>query len=117
MEPNHVCCVLLISGKLIRDHPDIVEQIVRTHIKATEYAKAKNDEAAQIFSNKTSEDLETVKTSLKEWDGELITDPELIENSTVDFSNVLYGLNYTQKPLTKKDIFDTSFYEKAVIKK
>ena len=62
MEPNHVCCVLLISGKLIRDHPDIVEQIVRTHIKATEYAKAKNDEAAQIFSNKTSEDLETVKS-------------------------------------------------------
>ena len=118
MEPNHVCCVLLISGKLIRDHPDIVEQIVRTHInKATEYAKAKNDEAAQIFSNKTSEDLETVKTSLKEWDGELITDPELIENSTVDFSNVLYGLNYTQKPLTKKDIFDTSFYEKAISKK
>jgi NitT/TauT family transport system substrate-binding protein len=106
--------VLLISGKLIRDHPDIVEQIVKTHIKATEYTKAKNDEAAQIFSNKTSEDLETVKTSLKEWDGELITDPAPIENSTVDFSNVLYGLNYTVKPLTKEDLFDTSFYEKAI---
>ncbi len=117
MEPNHVCCVLLISGKLIRDHPDIVEQIVKTHIKATEYAKTNNDEAAQIYSNKTSEDIETVKTSLKEWDGELITDPALIENSTVDFSNVLYGLNYTQKPLTKKDIFDTSFYEKAINEK
>jgi NitT/TauT family transport system substrate-binding protein len=94
-----------------------VEQIVKTHIKATEYAKTNNDEAAQIYSNKTSEDIETVKTSLKEWDGELITDPVLIENSTVDFSNVLYGLNYTQKPLTKKDIFDTSFYEKAINEK
>jgi len=114
MEPNHVCCVLLISGKLIRDHPDIVEQIVKTHINATEYTTAHKDEAAQILSNKTSENLEAVKASLTNWDGELITDPTLIENSTVDFSNVLYELNYTQKPLTKNDIFDTSFYMKAI---
>ena len=54
MEPNHACCVLVVSGKLIREHPDIVEQIVKTHIKATEYNKANMDEAAQIFSNKTT---------------------------------------------------------------
>ena len=114
MEPNHICCVLLISGKLIRDHPDIVEQIVKTHINATKYTTAHKDEAAQILSNKTSEDLETIKASLKEWDGELITDPTPIETSTVDFSNVLYGLNYTSKSLTKEDLFDTSFYEKAI---
>jgi NitT/TauT family transport system substrate-binding protein len=117
MEPDHVCCVLLISGKLIRDHPDIVEQIVKTHINATEYTTAHMDEAAQILSNKTSENLEAVKASLTNWDGELITDPALIENSTVDFSNVLYELNYTQKPLTKNDIFDTSFYKKAICEK
>ena len=114
MEPNHICCVLLISGKLIRDHPDIVEQIVKTHINATKYTTAHKDEAAQILSNKTSEDLETIKASLKEWDGKLITDPTPIETSTVDFSNVLYGLNYTSKSLTKEDLFDTSFYEKAI---
>ncbi len=49
MEPNHACCVLVVSGKLIREHPDIVEQIVKTHIKATEYNKANVDEAAQIY--------------------------------------------------------------------
>ena len=114
MEPEHVCCVLLMSGKLIREHPDIAEQIVKTHINATEYNKAHPDEAAQIFANKTSADVETVKASLKEWDGEWITDPAQIENTTVDFSNTLYGLNYTQKSLTKDDIFDTRFYDKAV---
>jgi NitT/TauT family transport system substrate-binding protein len=114
MEPDHVCCVLVMSGKLIREHPDIAEQVVKTHINATEYNKAHMDEAAQIFSNKTSADLETVKASLKEWDGEWITDPSLIENTTVDFSNTLYGQNYTQKPLTKGDIFDTNFYENAI---
>lgn len=114
MEPNHACCVLVVSGKLIREHPDIVEQIVKTHIKATNYNQEHVDEAAQIYSNKTTEDLDTVKASLKEWDGKWITDPALIENSTVDYSNTQYQLNYTQKPLTEKEIFDTSFYEKAI---
>jgi NitT/TauT family transport system substrate-binding protein len=114
MEPNHACCVLVVSGKLIREHPDIVEQIVKTHINATEYNNAHMDEAAQIFSNKTSVDLDTTKSSLKEWDGAWITDPVLIENSTVNYSKTQYDLGYIPKTLTKDDIFDTSFYDKAV---
>ncbi len=117
MSPNHACCVLLVSGKLIREHPDLVEQIVKTHIKATEYNQQNVDEAAQIYSNKTTENLDVVKKSLKEWDGKWITDPALIENSTVDYSRIQYELNYTQKPLTENEIFDTSFYEKAVNEK
>ena len=114
MSPNHACCVLLISGKLIRDHPDVVEQIVKTHIKATEYNQENQDEAAQIYSNKTTENVEVIKKSLEEWDGTWITDPELIKDSTVEYANIQYELNYTQKPLTEEEIFDTSFYEKAV---
>jgi NitT/TauT family transport system substrate-binding protein len=114
MEPNHACCVLVVSGKLIREHPDIVEQIVKIHIKATDYNNANMDEAAQIFSNKTTVDLETVKTSFKEWDGAWITDPALVENSTVNYSKVQSDLGYIKKPLTKEDIFDTSFYDKVV---
>ncbi|WP_011306048.1 ABC transporter substrate-binding protein [Methanosarcina barkeri] len=113
MEANHSCCVLVVSGKLIREHPEIVEQIVKTHIKATEYSQAHMDESAQIFANKTTEDLDTVKDSLKEWDGKWITDPALIEDSAVNYSKVQYELGYIPKSLTKEEIFDTSFYEKA----
>ncbi|MGB9940353.1 ABC transporter substrate-binding protein [Methanosarcina sp.] len=111
MEANHSCCVLVVSGELIREHPDIVEQIVKTHIKATEYNQANVDEAAQIYSNKINEDIETVKKSLNEWDGAWITDPALIENSAVNYSNVQYELGYIPKSLTQEEIFDTSFYE------
>lgn len=113
MEANHACCVLVASGEMIREHPDIVEQVVKTHIKATEYNQANLEEAAQIFSNKTSEDVEVVQKSLEEWDGAWITDPALIENSTVEYANIQYELGYIQKPLTKEEIFDTSFYEEA----
>ncbi|HOW14483.1 MAG: ABC transporter substrate-binding protein [Methanosarcina sp.] len=114
MEANHSCCVLVVSGKLIREHPEIVEQIVRTHIKATEYNQAHVEEAAQIYSNKTTENVDTVKTSLKEWDGKWITDPALIENSAVNYSKVQYELGYIPKSLTQEEIFDTSFYDKVM---
>jgi NitT/TauT family transport system substrate-binding protein len=114
MSPNHACCVLVVSGKLIREHPDLVEQIVKTHIKATEYNEANEDEAAQIYSNKTTENVEVVRKSIEEWDGAWITDPSLIEDSTVNYSNIQYELGYTQKPLTEEEIFDTSFYEAAI---
>jgi NitT/TauT family transport system substrate-binding protein len=114
MEANHSCCVLVVSGKLIREHPEIVEQIVKTHIKATEYNQEHMDEAAQIYSNKTTENVDTVKTSLEEWDGKWITDPALIENSAVNYSNVQYELGYIPKSLTQEEIFDTSFYDKVM---
>jgi NitT/TauT family transport system substrate-binding protein len=117
MEPNHTCCVLLVSGKLIRGHPDMVEQIVKTHINATEYTKAHQDEAAQVYSNKTTADVEVVRASLKQWDGAYITDPALIESSAVNFAKIQYELGYNQKALTTVEIFDTSFYEKAISEK
>ena len=36
MWPGHACCSLVISGDLIRNQPDLVEQVVKIHIKATD---------------------------------------------------------------------------------
>ena len=52
MWPNHACCSVLVSEKLIKDHPDLVEQIVKTHINATNYINANPEEAAKIFVKK-----------------------------------------------------------------
>ena len=112
MFPNHACCVLVASGDLIRNHPDVVEQIVRTHIKATDYNLAHLDEAAEIYAQKIGQDIEVVKKSLNEWDGSWISDPNIIIDSVVGYSQVQYELGYISKPLTKDDLFDTSFYDR-----
>lgn len=111
MSKDHACCVLVVSGKLIRENPALVEQIVSTHIKATEYNKNNVDEASAIFANKTGWEVEKVDKSLEDWDGAWISDPNLIVDSTVGYSTVQYDLGYIQKPLTKEDIFDLSFFE------
>nr|AAU83309.2 putative aliphatic sulfonate binding protein precursor [uncultured archaeon GZfos27E6] len=115
MWPNHACCCLLVSGELIREHPELVEQIVRTHINATEYNKEHVEEAGEIYTRKVvGSDVEMVKESLKRWDGAWICNPHLEINSTVEYAKVDYEMEYTDKLLTKDDLFDTSFYDKIV---
>lgn len=110
MLQDHACCVIAVSGKMIREHPDLVQQIVKTHVRATEYNSENLDEAAQIFADDQDWDVEIVKKSLNEWDGAWSADPNLIVNSTVDYAQVQYELGYVSKSLTKDEIFDLSFY-------
>lgn len=43
----------LASGKLIREEPELVEQFVKTHERATQYVNEHPDEAAEIYSNRS----------------------------------------------------------------
>jgi len=112
MYPNHTCCVLVVSGKLIREHPEIVAQIIRTNDKAVDYNLKNLDEAAAIYANKTGTKLDDVKASLKEWDGNWDSDPNLIVGPVLDYAKIQYDLGYIKTPLTKDQLFDLSFYKK-----
>jgi NitT/TauT family transport system substrate-binding protein len=118
--PNHACCCLVASGKLIKEHPDIVEQIIRTHINATEYVKEHPDEAAEIFAKWQGANVSTIKHSINISDMRWIYDPHLEVESSLEYARIIYELNrerYEAKgiePLTEEDIFDTSFYDKIV---
>ncbi|MCK5660971.1 MAG: ABC transporter substrate-binding protein [Methanosarcinales archaeon] len=114
MLQDHACCVLVVSGELLRENPELVSQIVQTHIRATEYNINNIDEASGIFANKTGWDKEYVLKSIDEWDGSWISDPEVIVNSTLDYTNMQYESGYISKPLTRDDLFDMSFYERVM---
>lgn len=111
MLQDHACCVVAVSGDLIRNHPDIVQQIVETHVHATEYNSENLGEAAQIFADDQDWDVELVNKSLTDWDGSWVADPNLIVNSTVDYAQVQYELGYISSSLSQDDIFDLSFYD------
>ncbi len=111
MYPNHTCCVLVVSGKLIRENPEIVEQIIRTNQKAVEYNLANIDSAAEIYATKTGAKLADVQASLNDWDGNWNADPNLIVEPVLDYAKIQYELKYIKTPLTKDQIFDLSFYK------
>lgn len=108
---DHPCCVLVVSGDLIRNHPEMVEQIVMTHIKAIEYDSANLEESAETYSTKLTADQEIVLQSLEDWDGVWSADPRPLVDSTVEYANIQYELGFINQELTAEDIFDVSFYE------
>jgi NitT/TauT family transport system substrate-binding protein len=110
MYPNHTCCVLVVSGKLIREHPEIVRQIIKTNDKAVAFNQQNLDEAAVIYATKTGANLTDVKSSLQEWDGSWASDPNVITGPVLDYATIQYNLGYIKAPLTKDQIFDLSFY-------
>ena len=112
MYPNHTCCVLVVSGKLIREHPEIVKQIIQTNNKAVAWNEANLDEAAAIYSNKTGAKLADVQASLKEWDGSWAPDPKIIVQPVLDYAQFQYKNGYIKKNLTENDLFDLTLYQK-----
>ena len=113
MYPNHTCCVLVVSGRLIREHPEIVRQIIKTNDKAVAWNQQNLDEAAVIYATKTGANLTDVKSSLAEWDGSWASDPNVIVNPVLDYAKIQYDLGFIKKPLTKDEIFDLTFYQKS----
>jgi NitT/TauT family transport system substrate-binding protein len=114
MWPDHACCCLVVSGKLMREEPKLVEQIVKTHIRATEYINENPERAAEIYSAKTGQNLTMVEYSIKTWDGAWISDPHEIIPSVVEYAKVDYELGYTgENLLTEEDLFETGFYDKV----
>ena len=114
MWPNHTCCLLLVSELLIREYPEMVKEIVRINIRATEYNIAHPDEAAQIYAERVGWDVEDVLYSFDHWDGVWVHDPHIGLDVTLEFAKVHYDLEYTDKLLTKDDLFDTSFYDEVI---
>lgn len=113
MKPDHPCCVLVVSDRLIADNPDLVTELVKTHIKATNYNLAHPIEAAETYADYTKNTFEIAEDSITNWDGTWVSDPNLIVGGVMDYVSVQNELGYIDTPLTQDQIFDLSFYEKA----
>ncbi|BDC35640.1 MAG: ABC transporter substrate-binding protein [Candidatus Methanoliparum thermophilum] len=117
MWPGHACCCLAVSEELIKNDSEIVEQIVKTHIRATEYVKDHPEEVAGIIAKWIGTDEDVVLQSIRESDMEWIYDPYKQVESVEKYAEVIYNLNrdrYERRGyslLKEHDIFDFRFYD------
>ncbi|NYT13787.1 MAG: ABC transporter substrate-binding protein, partial [Candidatus Methanofastidiosa archaeon] len=116
MWPGHACCVLLVSGKLIRENPELVKEIINIHVKATEYIEENPEEAAEIASRKLGLSKETILYSMENSDTTYIHNPNDIIVYMEAYAKEHYDLGYTKKLLTAKDLIDTKLYDETVKK-
>jgi len=68
--PSHQCCVFYISGKMLREQPDIARKLVKIHLRAMKYVTERPNDAMEIFADRTGKSLEVVQESWKRmiWD-------------------------------------------------
>jgi len=120
MWSNHACCCVVASEKMISEHPEMLKQIIETHIRATEYEIEHPEEAAEIYATWKNANVSTIKQSINNSDMQWIHDPHLEVESGLEYAAVIYELNRERyevkgiEVLGKEDIFDTSFYDKVM---
>lgn len=117
MWSGHACCVLLVSGKLMRENPELVKEIINIHINATEYITDNPEEAAEIASRKLGLSKEVIIYSMENSDTTYIHNPNDIVSFMEAYAKEHYDLGYTKKLLTAKDLIDTKLYDEVVSKK
>lgn len=117
MWPNHACCCVVASENMMTNHPELLTQIIKTHIRATEYEIAHPEEAAEIYARMQGADTSTIKRSINVSDMHWIHDPHVLIESGLEYAKVIYELNSDRyedqgiEVLGEDDIFDTSFYD------
>lgn len=112
MSPNHACCVLVASGKMIKEHPEIVEEVLRINQQATDYNNEHWEEAAGYMNEMTSMETPIILKSLEEWDGKWVSDPNIILESVSNYATDQVALGYIKTPVSTDDLFDTTFWGK-----
>jgi NitT/TauT family transport system substrate-binding protein len=117
MWPNHACCCVVASEEMMTNHPELLKQILKTHIRATEYEIAHPEEAAEIYAKVQGADTATIKRSINVSDMHWIHDPHVLIESGLEYAQVIYELNRERyenlgiEVLGEEDIFDTRFYD------
>ncbi|NJD77940.1 MAG: ABC transporter substrate-binding protein [Candidatus Methanoperedens sp.] len=109
----HPCCVVVVSDKLIKEEPDLVKKIVKTHIKAMNYISENETETVNISSNKLKLSPEILKKSLESGRTKYDPDPRKIESGIKRFSDDLVELKIITRPMNTSDLFDFTFYDQA----
>jgi NitT/TauT family transport system substrate-binding protein len=117
MWPNHACCCVVATEEMMTSHPELLKQIIKTHIRATEYEIAHPEDAAEIYAKVQGADASTIKRSINVSDMHWIHDPHVLIESGLEYAKVIYELNSERyedlglEVLGEEDIFDTSFYD------
>ena len=118
--PGHPCCVLLASGTLIREDPEMVKKIVATHIEATEWALENPVEAAEISYEvfgwgahqfPPEPMVLAMQKAARDETMHMDTNPHHIIPITMEIEKDIYDRGLLKTELTEEDIFDTSFYD------
>ncbi|MDD5617037.1 MAG: ABC transporter substrate-binding protein [Candidatus Methanoperedens sp.] len=111
--PYNPCCALVVTEKFEKEHPDTVQKLVELHNYASLFIMAHPEELADAANAELGIDNETALASIEFSPKYCALPDERYINSTMDFVNALKDLGYTTNNLTREQIFDLKYIQKA----
>ena len=111
--PDQQCCVWIAKRSYIKQHPDIVEKIVRINAKATKYITDHPDEALKIIAGSSGHEFGTLK---KAYSNMIYPWPPVVEEKS---SNILLqgiidaGKIYPEAIKPDRQTWWNTLYEKS----
>lgn len=109
--------VLVVRKAFIDTHPEVVQQMVRAHIAATQLLRDHPDQAAptvQRYVGGGRLPLAVVQNAISKSHDSFIADPHAIEAGTTALQAYQTSLGDQQTPsVSTQDFFDTRFYDHA----
>ncbi|MFQ5848791.1 MAG: ABC transporter substrate-binding protein [Candidatus Methylomirabilales bacterium] len=115
--PKQPGSVLFVRQSLIDERPDVVEQLVMMHLKATKILVEERDEAAAIISRKIGADALPVQVAREALDSKAlhwVANPHAIVDGTMTYNRFQVKLGTFKKPVSPQALFDFQFYDKVI---
>ncbi|UEM19060.1 ABC transporter substrate-binding protein [Skermanella mucosa] len=114
MLPRQPGAVLAVRETVIAAHRDAVATLVELHVRATEFARSRQDRAADhvtAFVGKGLVDPRIIDKALRSPSTNLVADPHVIREATAVLQDFQQTLGTQVKPVNLDDLFDYSFYD------
>jgi NitT/TauT family transport system substrate-binding protein len=118
--PDHPCCVIAAHDSFLQSHPEIVEKILRVHVKATQFINnpANHDEVIQIAINQLGITSEVAEVAIRNVG--YIYEPDLSKmiqflDKLVEFGSVSMDTGNVPSSITTHSGFIDYFIDTAIL--
>jgi NitT/TauT family transport system substrate-binding protein len=114
--PGQPGAVLQPSQSLVDDQPDLVQQLVEIHVRATDFIQENREQAAEMASEVVGSDVlprEVAVQAINSPASNFISNPHRIVEKSLVYNDFHQQLGSVSKDLTEKDVFDHSFYDQV----
>jgi NitT/TauT family transport system substrate-binding protein len=114
--PGQPGAVLQPSQSLVDDNPDLVQELVDIHVRATSFIHENRTRAAEMASEVIGSDILTADVATRAINSpasNFISNPRRIVDKSLVYNDFHQQLGSVDTDLSESDVFDHSFYEEA----
>lgn len=114
--PGQPGAVLQPSQSLVDDNPDLVQELVDIHVRATGFIHENRTRAAEMASEVIGSDILTPAVATQAINSpasNFISNPRRIVEKSLVYNDFHQELGSVDTDLSESDVFDHSFYEEA----